>query len=87
MRWLRGLKVRKSGVFHSHQLLNRPIENYAQMKRIYTGRVPAAPLIPDAVHRALSHLMDHNAHARKYLAMIPDARMYWFNAVLTKYYL
>jgi hypothetical protein len=57
------------------------------MKRIYTGRVPAAPLTPAAVHRALSHLMDHKAHTTKYLAMTPAARMDWFNAFLTKYYL
>jgi hypothetical protein len=64
-----------------------PIENYAQMNKIYTDLVPAAPLTPAAVHHALSHLMDHKAHATKYLAMTPDARMDWFNAFLTKYYL
>jgi hypothetical protein len=57
------------------------------MKRIYTGPVPPAPLTPAAVHSALSHLMDHKAHATKYLAMTPDVRMAWFNAFLTKYYL
>jgi hypothetical protein len=45
------------------ELLNKPIENYAQVKRIYTVRVPPTPLTPAAVHRALSHLMDHKAHA------------------------
>jgi hypothetical protein len=63
------------------------MENYAQMKRIYTGRVLAPPLTPAAVHSALSHLMDHKAHATMYLVMTPDARMDWFNAFLTKYYL
>jgi hypothetical protein len=31
--------------------------------------------------------MDHKAHATKYLVMTPDARMAWFNAFPTKYYL
>jgi hypothetical protein len=57
------------------------------MKRIYTGRVPPAPLTQAAVHHALSHLMDNKARATKYLVMTPDARMAWFNAFLTKYYM
>jgi hypothetical protein len=57
------------------------------MKMTYAGRVPAAPLTPAAVHRALSHLMDHKAHADMYLAMTPAGKMDWFNSFPTKYYL
>jgi hypothetical protein len=45
------------------------------MKRIYTGRVPAASLTPVAFYHALSHLMDHEAHATRYLAMTLDGKM------------
>lgn len=69
------------------ELLNKPMENYARMKRIYTNCVLAAPLTHAMVHRALSHLMDHQAHATRYLAMTTDGKMAWFNAFLTKYYL
>nr|XP_051199861.1 uncharacterized protein LOC127313390 [Lolium perenne] len=68
-------------------LINKPIENYAQMKMIYDMRVPAALLTLNAVHRALSHLMDHKTHANMYLAMTPAGRMDWFTAFLMKYYL
>ena len=68
-------------------LINKPIDNYAHLKKIYAGRVPDAPVTQAAVHRALSHLMDHKAQATKYLAMTPAARMAWFNAFLKKYYL
>ena len=69
------------------ELINKPIENYAQIKMIYAGLVPAAPVSLAVVHRALSHLMDHKAQATRYLAMNPATRMAWFNAFLTKYYL
>jgi hypothetical protein len=50
-------------------LINKPIENYVHMKIIYIGRVPAAPVSPSVIHHALSHLMDHNAHANMHLVM------------------
>ncbi|KAK1666403.1 hypothetical protein QYE76_054562 [Lolium multiflorum] len=54
-------------------LINLPITNYAQMKMIYTERVPQAPNSPTAIHRALSHLMEHNAQSIRCLAMTLSA--------------
>jgi hypothetical protein len=68
-------------------LINKPIVNYAHMKMIYIERVPQAPISPTAIHRALSHLMEHKAHATRYLAMSPECRMSWFTSFLKKYYL
>jgi hypothetical protein len=49
--------------------INKPIENYGQIKIIFAGRVTTVPISPTAIHRALSHLMEHKAHATRYLAM------------------
>jgi hypothetical protein len=68
-------------------LLNKLIENYAQIKMIYVGRVPLAPISPTVFHRALSHLMEHKAQATKYLAISRECMMSWFTAFLKKYYL
>jgi hypothetical protein len=56
------------------------------MKMIYAGRVPQSPISPTVIHHALSHLMEHKAHAIRYLAMSPECRMSWFTAFLKKYY-
>jgi hypothetical protein len=57
------------------------------MKKIYTGHVPSALLTPAAVNRALSHLMDHKAWAKRYVAMTSADMIAYFTAFLTKYYL
>jgi hypothetical protein len=68
-------------------LINKPIENYAQMKMIYGDRIPTAPISPTAIHRALSHLMEHSGQRTRYLAMTPERRLSWFMAFLNKHYL
>jgi hypothetical protein len=68
-------------------LITKPIKNYAQIKITYVGDVLAAQISPFAIHRALSHLMDHKAQDNRYLAMVPGDKMAWFTAFLGKYYL
>jgi glutathione S-transferase len=57
------------------------------MNIIYSGRVLEAPISPYVIHCALSHSMDHKAHANMNLAMTPANEMARFTAFLRKYYL
>ena len=45
------------------------------MKIIFAGRIPEVPISPTAIHLALSHLVEHKAHATRYLTMSPESRM------------
>jgi hypothetical protein len=57
------------------------------MKKIHIGHVPQAPISPNAIHRAHSQLIEHKAHATRYLAMSPKCKMSRYTAFLKKYYL
>ena len=69
-------------------LLNAPVLNYEQMKKIFTPKFvdPKHLYNPKVLIQAIDHLADNKTQGSLYAAMPPTERRAWLRTFLRKHY-